>query len=126
MPPRGWPRPWGPPRARPGAAGARGAAGGCGGRPAGGRGGAVEELLRTARRRDVLTLLMFANVSEPSVKREVLTRAAGLWPPPSGVTADGILAGDKEQLWIWHGSLDLPPVKSWWRNWRDALPWRAP
>jgi len=80
-------------------------------------------ILRTARRRDVLTLLMLANVSSAAEKRELLNRAAQLWPPPSDVSVDAIVAGDREALWRWHGSLDLPPVKSWWRNWRDALPW---
>jgi hypothetical protein len=80
-------------------------------------------ILRTARRRDVLTLLMLANVSDADLKRELLDRAAQLWPPPSGVRVDAIVAGDRNALWRWHGSLDLPPVKSWWRNWRDALPW---
>ena len=80
-------------------------------------------ILRTARRRDVLTLLMLANASGTDLKRELLMRAAQLWPPPSGVSVDAIAAGDRDALWRWHGSLDLPPVKSWWRNWRDALPW---
>jgi hypothetical protein len=81
-------------------------------------------IVRTARHRDVLTLLMLANVSPPDVKRTLLTRAAELWPPPAGVSVDAILAGDREGLWKWHGALDLPPVKNWWRNWRDALPLR--
>jgi hypothetical protein len=66
---------------------------------------------------------MLANVSGADEKRELLNRAAQLWPPPSDVSVDAIVAGDRDALWRWHGSLDLPPVKSWWRNWRDALPW---
>ena len=81
-------------------------------------------VLRTARRRDVLTLLMLATVSAADEKRVLLTRAEELWPAPSGVSIDAIVAGDRDQLWRWHDSLDLPPLKSWWRNWRDALPWR--
>jgi hypothetical protein len=84
----------------------------------------METILRTARRRDVLTLLMLANASGADQKRELLSRAAQLWPPPSDVSIESIVAGDRDALWRWHGSLDLPPVKSWWRNWRDALPWR--
>jgi hypothetical protein len=81
----------------------------------------LDVILRTARRHDVLTLLMLANVSPEDVKNVLLTRAAALWPPPSGVSIDAILAGDRDQLWKWHGALDVPPVKSWWRNWRDAF-----
>jgi hypothetical protein len=81
-------------------------------------------VVRTARRRDVLTLLMLANVSSADMKRVLLTRAADLWPAPSGVSVDAIVAGDRDQLWKWHDSLDLPPLKNWWRNWRDALPLR--
>ena len=84
----------------------------------------LDTIVRTARRRDVLTLLMLANVSPADVKRILLARAADLWPPPSDVSLDAIVAGDRDQLWRWHSSLDLPPVKSWWRNWKDALPWR--
>jgi hypothetical protein len=81
-------------------------------------------IVRTGRRRDVLTLLMLANVSAADTKHVLLTRAAELWPPPAGVSIEAIGAGDRDQLWKWHSTLDLPPVKNWWRNWRDALPWR--
>src|SRR5262249_31996250 len=82
----------------------------------------LDTIVHTARRRDVLTLLMLANVFPPDMKRVLLTRAAELRPPPPGISVDAIAAGDRDQLWKWRNSLDLPPVKSWWRNWRDALP----
>lgn len=78
-------------------------------------------ILRTSRRHDVLTLLMLADVSPLDLKRALLARAAELRPPPSGVSVDAIVSGDRDRLWKWHASLDLPPVKSWWRNWRDAF-----
>lgn len=84
----------------------------------------VDRIVRTARRRDALTLLMLANVSATDMKRILLARAAELWPPPSDVSIDAIISGDRNQLWKWHASLDLPPIKSWWRNWKDALPRR--
>jgi hypothetical protein len=83
----------------------------------------LDTIVRTARQRDVLTLLMLAEPSAADVKRVLLDRAAHLWPPPSGVSVDAIVAGDRAQLWKWHGALDLPALKNWWRNWRDALPW---
>ena len=82
----------------------------------------IDTVVRTARARDVLTLLMLANASSGTMKRPLLERAAQLFPPPSDVTLEAILAGDDAQLWRWYGRLDLPPAKSWWRNWRDALP----
>jgi len=81
----------------------------------------LDTILHTDRRRDVLTLLMLANVSPVEIKRALLARAAQLWSPPPGVSVDAIVSGNRDQLWQWHGSLDLPPVKSWWRNWRDAF-----
>jgi hypothetical protein len=86
------------------------------------RAAAVDRVVRAARLRDVLTLLMLANASEDAVKRPLLERAARLLPPPSGVTVEAIVAGDRAQLWRWYGTLDLPPAKSWWLNWRDAFP----
>jgi len=84
----------------------------------------LDTIVHTARRRDVLTLLMFANVSATDMKRVLLARAAELWPPPADVNIDAIVSGDRDQLWKWNNSLDLPPLKSWWRNWKDALPRR--
>jgi hypothetical protein len=84
--------------------------------------GELDTIVHTARRRDVLTLLMLANVTTTDVKRVLLARAAELWPPPSDVSIDAIVSGDRDQLWKWDASLDLPPAKSWWRNWKDALP----
>jgi hypothetical protein len=81
-------------------------------------------VIRTARTRDVLTLMMLANASPVPLKRQFLQRAAQLFPPPPTVTVDAIVGGDKDQLWQWKDTLGLPPVKSWWRNWRDVFPQR--
>jgi hypothetical protein len=78
-------------------------------------------VVRNARRRDVITLLMLAGTS-PALRRPIVVRAAELVPPPSTVHVDAVAAGDRQQLWLWYDNLDLPPVKSWWLNWRDALP----
>jgi ferric-dicitrate binding protein FerR (iron transport regulator) len=85
------------------------------------RNGVLDVVLRNARKRDVITLLMLARTS-PAGRRPIIVRAAELVPPPSTVNLDAVAAGDREQLWLWYDSLDLPPVKSWWLNWRDALP----
>jgi hypothetical protein len=83
---------------------------------------AVATVLRLARARDVMTLLRLALRTE-GASREALVRAAALLaPPPSGVSVAEILNGNEQLLWVWHDALPLPPAKSWWRNWPDALP----
>jgi hypothetical protein len=83
---------------------------------------ALVAALPDARRRDVVTLMMLARVSPTAAARPLLSRAAALVPPPQGVSIDAVISGDRDQFWAWYGSLDLPPLKGWWRNWRDALP----
>ena len=78
-----------------------------------------ETLLRTARKRDVLTLLLLA---ERGIQREkLLTRAAELAPPRSPETLPRARRGDSDAIWEWKDELPLPPAKSWLRNWRDRL-----
>jgi len=88
--------------------------------------GDVSTLVAQARAKDVLTLLMLARTSAPDIRRRLLDRAALLTPPPSTVDIDAIVNGNMDGLWQWYESLDLPPAKSWWLNWRDAISWRFP
>jgi hypothetical protein len=81
----------------------------------------LEAIAASARARDVYTLLTLAARNGVGANR-LLAAAADLWPPPAGVTINGILRGDIEGLWRWRDTLQLPPPKSWLRNWRDALP----
>ena len=83
---------------------------------------AIGAIVASARVRDVLTLLVLADAAPPGARRPLLTRAARLFPPPADVSVEAILAGERDQLWRWYGALDVPPAKSWWLNWRDALP----
>jgi hypothetical protein len=76
-----------------------------------------------ARRKDVITLLLLARNGSPDVGLPLLERAAELEAPPAGVTVEAVAKGDAVQFWRWYDSLDLPPPKNWWRNWRDALGW---
>jgi hypothetical protein len=82
---------------------------------------ALVTIQRLARKRDVLTLLMLIARHAPG-SSELATRAAELWPPPDGVTVNGVIRGDRDGLWRWRDTLPLPPAKGWLRNWRDALP----
>lgn len=86
------------------------------------RASALETIVQTARRRDVYSLLLLARYSRVEWQRALLERAAQLVPPPAPGTVEAIMAGDVDQLWAWKDTLGLPPPKSWWLNWRDALP----
>jgi hypothetical protein len=83
--------------------------------------GDAVELAARARVRDALTLLALAGRVAPSLRSPLLEGVAAIAPPPSGVSVDDVVRGDREQLWRWQDALNLPPPKSWWRNWRDAL-----
>lgn len=82
---------------------------------------ALETIVKTVRKRDVYSLLLLARYSGVEWQRALLERAAQLAPPPSAGTVAAIMAGDTDKLWAWKDTLGLPPPKSWWLNWRDAL-----
>ncbi len=81
---------------------------------------AVQQIVRLARKRDVLTLLMLVWRDSPGMA-SLAARAAELWPPPAGVTVSAVVDGDREAFWRWHSTLPLPSPKNWVRNWRDAF-----
>jgi ferric-dicitrate binding protein FerR (iron transport regulator) len=85
-------------------------------------GAALSSIVATSRPRDVLTVLMLAARRSGPVRATLVARAAVLAPPPATANIAAIFGGDNDALWRWIDSLPLPPVKSWWRNWRDALP----
>lgn len=60
---------------------------------------------------------------ERAAREDVQLTIAPRVPPPGGLTADAVLNGDRQLVWDWYGTLDLPKPKTWWRNWRDVLPW---
>jgi ferric-dicitrate binding protein FerR (iron transport regulator) len=88
------------------------------------RSAAVATILQEARTRDVFTLLMLAVRSSGDERAALAARAAKLSPPPAGVSAANVAAGDNDALWKWADSLPLPPVKAWWLNWKDVFPRR--
>ena len=86
-------------------------------------GTALSSIVTTARRRDVLTLLLLAARESGSDRATLVARAAVLAPPPATADLAAVSSGDNDALWRWiDDGLTLPPVKGWWRNWRDALP----
>lgn len=80
----------------------------------------VETIGRHARRRDVYTILLLSERSRFG-RRELLEHAARLAPPPSPELFTGASTGSADALWSWAETLELPPPKSWVRNWRDAF-----
>jgi len=82
---------------------------------------ALHRVLTTSGEEDALSLWhLLARTS--SVQRGlVYDRLATLLPPPSGVTRDGILSGDREMLDRWWGELGLGSA-SWWREWKGPTP----
>lgn len=83
---------------------------------------ALSHALGLARHRDVYTLLQLAD-RHRALAESVLQRAADLAPPPDGITIASILRGNRYNLWTWANAQKLPsPKSSWWKNWRDALP----
>ena len=79
-------------------------------------------LARQVRERDVVTLLMLAARVDGNVRSQLLDVAAKISPPPAAISLKAASSGDNEAVWKWVDALALPPVKGWWRNWRDAFP----
>ncbi len=80
---------------------------------------ALQTAVRTARRRDVLTLLVLAT-RDLAHRDALLVRAAELMPPHSEKTLLQARGGNKQAIREWIDELPLPP-RSWVRNWRDRL-----
>jgi len=111
-----------------------GIAGGVQGGVAGGIEGGVEGIrrqreatltsaLNAARPRDALTLWHLLSRTEGAERGRVFDRLEQYVPPPTGVTREGILAGDRHMLDLWWDSLGLRDT-SWWRMWKGQVPAR--
>jgi hypothetical protein len=86
-------------------------------------GAALSSIVATARPRDVLTVLLLAARQSGPDRATLVARAAVLAPPPATADLAAVSSGDNDALWHWiDDGLPLPPVKGWWRNWRDGLP----
>ena len=79
-------------------------------------------IARQVRERDVVTLLMLAARVDGNVRSQLLDVSAKISPPPASLDLKAASAGDNAVVWKWIDALALPPVKGWWRNWRDAFP----
>jgi FecR-like protein len=82
---------------------------------------ALDQVLRSARRRDALTLWHLLARGSVSERQRVYDRMAALVPPPTGVTRERVLKGDSGAIDAWWDVLGLESA-SWWRLWK--APWR--
>jgi hypothetical protein len=78
---------------------------------------AYEAVLSQARRRDALTLWHLLQRGTADERAKVYERMAALAPPPSGVTRDAVLSGDRRAIDVWWNSLGLDTT-TWWRMWK--------
>ena len=82
-----------------------------------GRSEAFDLVLSRARRRDALTLWHLLTRGTSDERRRVFDRLAALVPPPSGITRDAVLAGDRDAIDRWWDALGLEST-TWWRLWK--------
>jgi len=79
-----------------------------------GRPEALELVLSRARGHDAMTLWHLLTRGTPDERSRVYDRMAALVPPPSGVTRDAVLRGDRAALERWWDALGLPNA-AWWK-----------
>jgi hypothetical protein len=78
---------------------------------------ALDLVLTTARRRDALTLWHLLVRGTPAERARVYERLDALAPPPSGVTREAVLAGDRHALDRWWDALGINNG-AWWLFWK--------
>jgi len=76
---------------------------------------ALDIVLAEAHKDDAFTLWHLLTRSQPAQAARVYDALAALVPPPSGVTREGILRGDRRMLDAWWDQLGLGG-STWWRQ----------
>lgn len=85
----------------------------------------LQAVLSQARKEDALSLWHLLSRTQAADREKVFRRFATLLPPPSGVTREGILRLDQQQLDLWWNALDLGDI-SIWRFWEQSPDRAAP
>ncbi|HWQ35645.1 MAG TPA: FecR domain-containing protein [Blastocatellia bacterium] len=85
------------------------------------RAAALEKVLALARERDALTLWHLLARTNDNERGLVYDRLAKLIPPPSEVTREGVLRGDKQMRDLWWNQLGLGTAE-FWRLWKGPAP----
>lgn len=81
---------------------------------------AFELVLSRARKRDGLTLWHLLARGSPDERARVYERLAVLVPPPSGVTREAVLRGERAALARWWDALGVDTA-TWWRLWKKKF-----
>lgn len=81
------------------------------------RAGALDVVLSRARAKDAFTLWHLLPRVRAAERPRVYDRLASLVPPPSGVTREAILSGDRRARDAWWNALGLDSM-SWWKIWK--------
>jgi hypothetical protein len=89
------------------------------------RAAALQTILSQARKEDTLSLWHLLSRTGGSDRAMVYARFASLVPPPKGVTRDGILRLDQQQLDLWWNALGFGDI-SIWRFWEQSPEHRIP
>jgi hypothetical protein len=80
---------------------------------------ALQSILASARKDDALTLWHLLSRTQRTEREKVFTRFAKLVPPPDGVTREGILRLDQQQMDLWWNALGYGDI-SIWRFWEQS------
>lgn len=83
------------------------------------RAAALHTILSGARRQDALSLWHLLSRTTSAERVQVFERFASLVPPPQGVTREGILRLDQQQMDLWWNALNLGDI-SIWRFWEQT------
>jgi hypothetical protein len=82
---------------------------------------AVGVIISETRTRDAISLWHLLRRVSPADRGRVYDRLAQAIAVPSGVTRDGVMAGDAKMIDALWDTLDLGNT-SWWRMWKSRLP----
>lgn len=80
-----------------------------------GRAAALQAVLEAARPRDALTLWHLLARSYHPERPRIYERLAQLAPPPSELSRDALLGGDRQSLEAWWNSLEIEGTSFWSR-----------
>jgi hypothetical protein len=80
---------------------------------------ALRTALSQARKEDALSLWHLLARTSGAEREEVFDRFAALLPPPAGVTREGILRLDRQQMDLWWNQLGVGDI-SIWRFWEQS------
>jgi len=83
------------------------------------RSAALQTVLSYARKDDALSLWHLLSGTQGTSREKVFDRFQQLVPPPEGVTREGVLRLDQQQLDLWWNTLGLGDI-SVWRFWEQT------